>query len=195
MMRGNYRKMLTPVVIVALLTVAATSMGCMWARELAQVRRDLERQLPGARFEKDIELTLGPVSLAFARLFTRLVPDAREASGYLRDVSRIELAVYTVERIPAVKDVSMPRRLQELEANEEWEMAVKIRDKNELAWILYRMDDGTIKELYVVILDRNELVMVRAEGNLERLVARALSETGTIKGIAGEGLKMSSGSI
>ena len=48
--------MLTPVVIVVLLTVAATSMGCMWARELAQVRRDLERQLPGARFEKDIEL-------------------------------------------------------------------------------------------------------------------------------------------
>ena len=191
MIRGNYKKILTPVVIVVLLAVAATSLGCMWAPGLAQVRRDLERQLPGAHFEKDIELTLGPVSLAFARLFTRLVPDAREASGYLSDVSRIELAVYAADRIPSAMDVTMPHRLKELEANEDWEMAVRIRDKDELAWILYRTDDEDIKELYVVILDQNELVMVRAEGNLERLVARALNETGTMSGITGDGIAMS----
>ncbi len=191
MNRGNYKKILTPVVIVVLLAVAATSLGCMWAPGLAQVRRDLERQLPGAHFEKDIELTLGPVSLAFARLFTRMVPDAKEASGYLSDVSKIELAVYQTNRMPSAMDVSMPHRLQELEANEDWEMAVRIRDKNELAWILYRMDDENIKELYVVILNQNELVMVRAEGNLERLVARALNHTGTMSGITGDGLAMS----
>jgi hypothetical protein len=156
----------------------------MWAPGLAQVRRDLERQLPGARFEKDIELSLGPVSLAFARLFTRMVPDARQASGYLRDVSRIEMAVYATDYVPAAREVSMPHRLRELEANDDWEMAVKIRDRNQLAWILYRIEDDRIKELYVVMLDRDELVMVRAEGRLERLVARALSETGTMKGIA-----------
>ena len=120
MNRGNYKKILTPVVIVVLLAVAATSLGCMWAPGLAQVRRDLERQLPGAHFEKDIELTLGPVSLAFARLFTRMVPDAKEASGYLSDVSKIELAVYQTNRMPSAMDVSMPHRLQELEANEDW---------------------------------------------------------------------------
>jgi hypothetical protein len=191
MNRGNCNKMLAPVVVLVLLAVAATSLGCVWAPGLAQVRRDLERQLPGARFEKDIELTLGPVSLAFARLFTRLVPDARDASGYLGDVSRIELAVYDADRIPSAIDVSTPRRLQELEANEDWEMAVRIRNEDELAWILYRMDDEIVKELYVVILDKDELVMVRAEGNLERLVARALNQTGTMSGITGDGLAMS----
>jgi hypothetical protein len=190
MICGNYKKMLTPVVIVVLLAVAATSLGCMWTPELSQVRRDLERQLPGVHFEKDIELTLGPVSLTFARLFTRMVPDARQASEYLGDVSRIELAVYDAERIPSAMDVSMPHRLQELEANEDWEMAVRIRDKDELAWILYRVEDENVKELYVVILNQDELVMVRAEGNLERLVARALNETGTMKGITGGGLVM-----
>jgi hypothetical protein len=184
---------LTPVAIVIVIAAAGVSIACNWAPGLSEVRRDLERQLPGARFEKDMELSLGPVSLAFARLFTRMVPDAREASGYLRDVSRIELAVYEADRIPGTENVSMPRRLRELEQNEDWEVAVKIRNRDERAWILYRLDGDQIKELYVVILDRDELVMVRAEGRLEGLLARALNETGTMKGIAEGGLTMNDG--
>jgi hypothetical protein len=187
---GKQRKILAPALVAALIAVAVMSLGCMWAPGLSQVRRDLERQLPGARFEKDVELSMGPVSLAFARLFTNMVPDARQASGYLKDVSRIELAVYDADHIPSPKGVKMPRRLQQLVTNEDWEMAVRIRDKGELGWILYRTDDERIKELYVVLLNQDELLMVRAEGNLERLVARALSETGTMKGISSGGLTM-----
>ena len=193
MMGAKYRRVLTPVVILTLIVVAGASFGCMWAPGLAQVRRDLERQLPGARFEKDIELSLGPVSLAFARLFTRMVPDARQAGGYLKDVSRIEMAVYDADRVPAAANVTMPHRLEELMQDEDWEMAVRIRNKDELAWILYRVDEERIKELYVVMLNRDELVMVRAEGRLEGLVARALNQTGTMKGITEEGLTMNEG--
>jgi hypothetical protein len=184
---------MTPVLIVLVVAVAGVSIACNWAPGLSEVRRDLERQLPGATFEKDMELSLGPVSLAFARLFTRMVPDARQASGYLRDVSRIEMAVYEADRMPGTDDVSMPTRLQELVQKDDWELAVRIRDKNERAWILYRIDDDRIKELYVVILNADELVMVRAEGRLEGLLARALNETGTMKGIAEDGLTMNDG--
>lgn len=64
-----------------------------------------------------------------------------------------------------------------------WEMAVRIRDDDELSWVFYRLDEDTIKELYVVVMDRDELVLVKAEGNLERLVARALSDSGALKGL------------
>ena len=94
MQRNQYRRALLPIVIVLLLAVVGASTGCLWAPDLVLVRKDIERQLPGASFEKEIELSLGPISLAFARLVTRMVPDARDASGYLRDVSRIQLAVY-----------------------------------------------------------------------------------------------------
>jgi hypothetical protein len=167
-----------------LLAVALVSSGCLWAPDLAMVRRDIERQLPGASFEKEVELSLGPVSLAFARLATRLVPDAREASSYLRDVSRIQLAVYNTDRIPSTGSVEMPERLKRIQELDDWEMAVRIRDEDEVGWVLYRVDDDAIKELYVVILDDDELVMVKAEGRLERLVARALSESGAMHGIA-----------
>jgi len=181
MYRDNYRRALTPIAVVILLAVVAATSGCLWAPDLAMVRKDIERQLPGASFEKEIELSLGPISLAFARLVTRIVPDAREASGYLRDVSRIEIAVYNAERVPPARDVKMPQKLKDMTSGEGWEMAVKVRDDDELVWVLYRIDDDSIKELYVVALDSDELVMVRAEGKLERLVARALEETGAVK--------------
>jgi hypothetical protein len=138
-------------------------------------------------FDKEIELSLGPVSLAFARLLTRITPEARDASGYLRDVSRIELAVYNTHHMPATKSVTMPERLKKMTEGEGWEVAVKVRDDNDLSWILYRLDDECVKELYVVVVSDEELIMVKAEGKLERLVARALSDSGALKGLHNAG--------
>jgi hypothetical protein len=183
MYTNHYRRAITPIVIVVLIALFGASSGCLWAPDLAMVRRDIERQLPGVSFDKEIELTLGPISLAFARLITRMAPDTEDVSSYLRDVSRIELAVYNTKHMPPAKTVIMPERLQKMTDSEGWELAVKVRNDDELAWVLYRLEDETIKELYVVVVTEDELVMVKAEGKLERLVARALSDSGALKNI------------
>jgi hypothetical protein len=166
-----------------LLAVAGTTSGCLWAPGLVLVRKEIERQLPGTRFEKEIELTIGPVSLVFVRLVTRLVPDAREASDYLRDLSRVELAIYNTKEAPPNMTVSMPEQLQKLQEREDWELAVKVRDDDGLLCLLYRIDGDSVREVYIVSLSDDDLVLVKAQGRLERLVALALSESGTMKGI------------
>jgi hypothetical protein len=84
----------TRALVTAVLAAATLATpGCLWAPELSSVRRDIERQLPDASFDKEFELSLGPVTLAFARLVTCLIPPAREARQYLRDVSRVQVAV------------------------------------------------------------------------------------------------------
>lgn len=178
-----HSKIRAVIVAALLVSVAAMTSGCLWAPDLAHIKREIQRQIPGARFEKEIELSLGPVSLGFARLFTRMAPDAREASSYLRDVSKIQLAVYNADSMPPSFEVSMPDRLKKMQSSDGWEMAVKIRDGDELVWVLYRIDDETIKELYVVVLNDKELVMVRAEGRLEKLVARALRDAEGVPGL------------
>jgi hypothetical protein len=175
------------VVIAALLAVVGISSGCLWAPNLAVVRKDIERQLPGARFDKEIELSLGPLSLTFARLVTRMVPEANDAHRYLSNVSRIELAVYNVDELPSTSAMVTPARLSRLQEDEGWEMAVKVCDNNERVWVLYRIDDDSIKELYVVVLGDEELVMVKAKGRLERLAAHALSESGAMPGLPEHG--------
>jgi hypothetical protein len=164
--------------LAALFAVVGLSSGCFWAPNLAGVRKDIERQLPGATFDKEIELSLGPVSLAFARLITGLIPDAREARPYLNNVSRIEVAVYTVDGMPSAEQVTTPAELRKLQESGEWEMAVKVHDGDDRVWVMYRIAKDSIEDIYVVVLSDDELVLVKAHGNLERVAAYAISESG-----------------
>jgi len=149
--------------------------GCFWAPELAGVRRDIEAQLPDATFDKNIELSLGPLTMKFARLVTGLIPDAREARGYLKDVNRVEIAVYEAHlKEPA--PLRTPERLRSL-LDDGWELAVRVRETDEAVWLLYRADEESIREVFIVVLNTDELVLVRARGRLERLVAHALRES------------------
>lgn len=168
--------------VIAIALVMSATTGCAWTPELTRVKNDIERQIPDARFEKEFSISLGPVAMRFARLVCRFVPDAREARGYLKDVSRVQVAVYNMSSMPPVKHVHIPDQLKNM-TNEGWEVAVKVREDDHLVWVLYRADKNTIRDLYVVVLDSEELVLVKASGNLERLVARALSETDGVPGI------------
>lgn len=178
----NRKQTMKAMVIVLLLVIAGTTTGCLWAPNLAMVREDIEQQLPGVHFDKQIELTLGRASLQFARLITAFVPDARKARHYLRDVNRVELAVYNVDRM-SEGNVLMPGRLKTMQEQEGWELAVKVHEDNNLVWVLYRIDGEKIKEIFVVVLGDGDLVMVKAQGRLERLVAYALTESGAMKGL------------
>jgi hypothetical protein len=159
--------------IVAGLAVLS-SPGCFWSSELSGVRADLQRQLPGSSFDKNIELSLGPVVMTFARVATSVIPGAREARPYLRGVSRVQVGVYEAH-IDHMEDVHMPKRLQSL-LDAGWETAVRVCEKREAVWLLYRPDGDEVKEIFVVVLNDDELVMVKARGNLERLVAAAMDE-------------------
>jgi hypothetical protein len=153
---------------------ALSSPGCFWSPELAGVRNDLERQLPGSSFDKNIELSLGPVLLTFARAATSVIPGAREARPYLAGVSRVQIGVYKAH-IASIADLHMPKRLQSLIADG-WETAVRVRDDRDAVWLLYRPDGEKVKEIFVVVLNNDELVLVKARGHLEKLLAAAMEE-------------------
>jgi hypothetical protein len=169
--------------LVILSLVALTSAGCVGSAELSGIRRDLEKQMPGAEFEKNVELSLGPLVLSLARVVTNFIPGAREARPYLRDVSRVQVGVYDA-RVESLEDLRMPKRLQSL-LEDGWETAVRVRDDDEAVWILYRPDGETVKEIFVVVLDDHELVLVKAKGRLEKLIATAMREGYGRPGIPG----------
>jgi uncharacterized protein DUF4252 len=151
---------------------ALAAPGCFSSSELANVRYDLQHQLPGASFKKNVEFSCGPVLLTLARTVTTIIPGAREARPYLSGVSQVSIGVYDAH-VDSLGDVRMPKRLQSL-IDDGWETAIRVRDNHEAAWLLYRPDEDRVKEIFIVVLDDDELVLVKARGNLEHLVAAAL---------------------
>ena len=154
-------------------SAAALVARCFWAPELSGVRRDLQDQLPGASFDKNVEFSFGPVVLTFVRLVTGLIPGAREARPWLSGVSRVQIGVYDAH-VDSAAGLRMPKRLQSL-IDDGWETAIRVRDDDEAVWVLYRPDGDDQRDIRRR-LDDEELVLVKARGRLERLVAAALDQ-------------------
>ncbi|HEX5133469.1 MAG TPA: DUF4252 domain-containing protein [Candidatus Krumholzibacteria bacterium] len=166
---SHIRRVLLTGVLVAL----PLANGCMWAPELTEVKQDIAGQMPDVGFKKNVTLSLGPMTMALARTVTGLIPEAHEARGYLRDVSRVQVAVYQLEGQADATRIETPSRLEELQADG-WEMAIRVNEENQRVWLLYRANDDTIREMFVVVVDDDQLVLVKVKGHLERLMAEAI---------------------
>ena len=178
-------------IIAALVAALPLANGCMWAPELIEVKKDIARQMPEVDFHKNVVLSFGPLTMVLARTITGFIPDAHEVRGYLRDVSRLQVAVYEVSGRPDDAPVQTPAHLQEL-LDDGWEMAARVNDEGDRVWLLYRLDDDSVREMFVVAMSDDELVLVKLKGRLERVMAQALEnvhdEGGLVHGDRGHRL-------
>lgn len=161
----------------ALLLACFLLSGCLYSREITRTRHAVERAYPSARFEREVVLNFGPVSLFTARLLTGLMPsEAQEVRPYLRSVRRVKVGVYRTEALPPLGTVELPRlrRLRE----RGWETLAAVREEDEAVWVLYRERRGSVRDFYVLALGADELVIVRLKGRLDRLLKHALQEHG-----------------
>lgn len=167
--------------LLALVAVMTLFSGCfsLSARELAEVRRELETQMPDARFEKEVELSIGRMAMGTMKCLCLVIPDTRDARKYLKDISGVSVAVYDVESLPPLNEVNLPKRLRRLLERKGWDVLIRAREEDQIVWILYQEHRRSIRNLYVLALEPDELVLVRLRGRLDRLFAQALEESGT----------------
>ena len=169
--------MKTKAVLITAIMITMLS-GCLWAPGLDSVRKEIQAQIPGSHFDREFAISLGPVSLTLARVIVGMVDDddAKEAHGYLKEISKVKVAIYDAYDIPRDINLTMPSRLGKLMDEKGWEMAVKVRDDEDNVWILYKEEEEVVRNIYVIVLSSDELVLVQAEGNLDRLFEKAMSE-------------------
>jgi hypothetical protein len=165
--------------LVLALCAPLAAAGCLWTPELSQIQREIQSQLPGAAFEKEVRISLGPLSLGLARFVTRFipesyVPEAGEAHAYLEEVRRVQVAMYRTLSLPSLHGVRMPLHLKQLMREQGWQLAVKTQKEKELVWVLTRQEGGIVRDIYVVLLDEEQLVLVRVEGRMQQLLAKAM---------------------
>lgn len=150
--------------------------GCFYSREIVQTRRDIERQYPDAEFDQVIVMNMGPGMLHTMGWIAGWVPEeeAQMAVDYLSEIKRVKVGVYETHYLPELDDVDLPQL--ERFRKEGWEVAVKVREDDEMVWVLYKEQRDHIRDMYVMVLSEDELVLVRVEGYLDRLVAKAMED-------------------
>jgi|GEM_PF-6345984 len=132
-------------------------------------------------YDTQIELRVGGFPIWIAETITGFVdsPEAREASEYLDGVREVEFGVYqTSERTNRDLD-AMARSIETTMKKWDYERVVKARDKGTFVAVYMPSNaDGQVKEGFVVVVDKQEIVLVKAEADFERIAQEAIARHG-----------------
>ena len=154
-----------------LLILGLALSGCT-SYSLTYVRNDLARQMPDAKIGEGYALTFGRFSIGTARFLAGFAgdDDSDMARLVLRDVRKVQFGHYEVEGPVDGSHLVMPNRLRRFVERDGWTHLATFRDPSEAGWVLYRERRDAITDLFVVVLNDEELVLARLSGDLSGIV-------------------------
>lgn len=152
--------------------------GCIGVNgNFKNVRDNILVNLDG-RTERVIEFSLGPSGMMFASLITSFAADEEYVDDLIRQVTKIQVGVYKRNNFSdpnfrILKDLSEEMR------DKGWNYLVRSYDHGNLAAVFTQSDDlNSVHSLFVVALERDEMVMVELKGDLDRMIEIAVRENG-----------------
>jgi hypothetical protein len=170
-----------PFVLGSFLTLTALLSGCGGAPSVEEVRWEIQHRFPEARFEREDHVHLGRFSMAFVHGIVRLAARNEKDEEGTRIVSAIhsvDVATYKVHGLPdfarLTGDTSFERQL----ARAGWSTMIRTREGNgDRTWVFtHAGSQGSLSNLFVVTLEKDELTLVRVDGRLDQAIAAALAE-------------------
>ncbi|HEY3569962.1 MAG TPA: DUF4252 domain-containing protein [Thermoanaerobaculia bacterium] len=166
--------------LVASLSLALLLAGCGGSPTVSEVRWELERRFPEARFEPEEHVHLGRFTMGLLHGVVRLAAhdeDDREGVEAFRQIHSVDVASYKVHNLPSLDGLTADPRFDRELRKHGWSQLIRTHEANESTWVYVRgTDDGTLSNLFVVSLEKNELTLVRVDGRLDRMVAMAMAE-------------------
>jgi Domain of unknown function (DUF4252) len=179
------RVSVVPVIVIVVATISLG--GCWSSKEIAHVRRDIESEIPGAEFRKEAEVTVeSGAFFTVGRILGRVADneDLYEAGRYIQELRRIKVGVYRVEKLPSDDQINMfdLRRFDE----GGWAPATFVEQDDEAIWVLYREWYDEIRDMMIIVLNDDELVVVRIEGALDHLLEKIVEDNDFVAGVFGQ---------
>ncbi|NNE71728.1 MAG: DUF4252 domain-containing protein [Rhodothermales bacterium] len=170
-------------IALALGILLPTLTGCIYSREITHIRQDVEKILD-ARFEREFVMTVGPRMFRTASWIAGRVPDvyAQMASDYVREIDKVKVGVYRVEDHPRTTELRMEKVRRFSRSG--WETLARVEDAGDNVWVLYREKYDNVRDMLVLVLSNDELVIVKVEGHLNELVRLAAADAAFFKDLS-----------
>lgn len=154
--------------------VLSTLTACMSFpdRSMRGVRNSIVEQLPEISLEKEFAISMGSGIFNFLDVLT--IDEAN-----ISELDSVQVAVYKV--LPGdgsidLNKVSFEQSLLEKDDSLVWETIVRVRDAEEQVWVIVGMntEKETLEAVAVFSLDKDELVLINVDGDLEEMLEFAL---------------------
>ena len=159
-----------PIRCAVIAALAFASMGCMTYRGPRGVESALERQL-GVKLDREFGIKLGWTSTKIALSFMN---DDDEDSIFNCDLDGVGVATFVIP--PGAGKARLDAKRLGLG---DWDTAVHARDADGDMLLVTREKRGKIRELILVVVDDEEVVLGRLKGDLGSLVEKMVHDTET----------------
>lgn len=166
-----------------LFIVVAALTGCMSFsdRSMRPVKDSISQQLPEIILEKEFAVSIGGGIFNFLDIITLNEAD-------LSDMDRVQVAVYKIHSDGEKVDFDSLNFEQTLLAKDDslhWDTIVRVREKEEQVWILAGMDleKNSLQAVAVFVLERDELVLINIDGDMDELLEYALQPARGHRGV------------
>lgn len=153
--------------------------GCFEVNgEFRNVRNHLLSGLKGS-YEKDQEFALGPVSLYLAKRIINTGDGEDKSKELIENISEIQIGVYKMKAPSARPDIPHFTEICTKLESGGWIKMVRSLDSSEVSSVFLKTDKKQkLTRMFVVSMNRHELVLTDIKGKLNKLFAIALRDKG-----------------
>jgi len=168
--------------MVLLCTLPILCGGCFGtSAEFKEVKNDVLDSI-STSVEEGHSFGLGRISLGLARTVLSFVPEEDDdgvqmARDIIRLVRKVEVGYYQLDDATDANRRDVLREIDPTMMDAGLEPVVRHAEPGELVTIYIEVDEDRVKQVFAVVLDGSELIMVRVHGELEEAVLIALGET------------------
>jgi Domain of unknown function (DUF4252) len=162
---------------VLFLSLSSLFAGCAGTPSVDTVGWEIQRRFPEARFEREEHFHLGRVKMGLLRGLVRMVPGKVEGQEILSRIHGVEVATYRVHSLPDLDRLTSDTRFEKQLSQSGWTPMVRTREEDERSWVFVRTgQDGALRNLFVVSLEADELSLVRVDGRIDQVLAKAIAD-------------------
>ncbi len=152
--------------------------GCITSTEFNCVENMIKEQINPARIKTNFKFSFGPVSLSTARTFINIADNEKEVDTYLKEITSVQLGIYEIHSTERSHQLNIPGDIKNNFNKLGWEMFVNAKNNNEHVNLYYRQINDVIGSMYVVVLERHEMIIVEVRGRLDKIIEAAIREHG-----------------
>ncbi len=171
--------MKTKLVLVPILLIVSSIffLGCFGVdSNFSEVKNDIFSNV-NVKFHKNIEFSIGSVGLSFASAVSDFSDDDN-AHEIIRNLSKVQIGVYKyTEPVSRQAAIEIIKKIDDRLQDNGWNYVVKSYDKREVSSVYTKCgDDNKLREMFVVNLNDDELVIVDIKGKLERILTSVIRD-------------------
>ncbi len=157
--------------------------GCVFISSDFQHTKDLIlEEFDRVDVKTEVQIQIGSGLISLGSLVVSFTDARDEALKYLKDIRNVQVGVYKLRQIDRKHPVKIPDKISKKLERKGYEPMVKVKERGSAVWVMTKMRGKRLQSLYVISLDRSELVLVEVQGRLERLIEKAIREHGFRKG-------------